>query len=81
MMSLSIGALITGFHGTQWSGLPAIVTFIGYAQLLKGLVHMTWPAHSLRSMSYVTHDKSYKFAVAGAIMIPIALLILVNTYR
>ena len=29
MMSLSFGSLIVGFHGTQWSGWPALVTFVG----------------------------------------------------
>src|SRR5215212_3814383 len=72
MMSLSLGALIVGFHGTQWSGWPAVVTFIGWAQVLKGTIHMCAPAHGLRSMAMVPVAQAWKFRVAGAVMIPVA---------
>ena len=37
MMSLWLGALIVGFHGDVWTGWPAIVTVVGWAQLIKGV--------------------------------------------
>jgi hypothetical protein len=78
MMSLSFGSIIVGFHGTQFTGWSALVTVIGWAQVLKGAIHMCFPAYGLRSMAMVTPDKSYRFAVAGALFIPLAVLILVK---
>ena len=78
MMSLSLGAVIVGFHGTQWSGWPAVVTAIGWGQVLKGTIHMCVPAWSLRSMAMVPVEKAWKFRVAGGLMIPLAATILVK---
>ena len=81
MMSLSFGSLIVGFHGTQWTGWAAIVTFLGWAQVVKGLVHMCFPAHSLRSMGRVTPETSWKIAVAGGIMLAVSVVILAASVR
>ncbi|HEX6048128.1 MAG TPA: hypothetical protein VFZ21_02630 [Gemmatimonadaceae bacterium] len=80
MMSLSFGTLIVGFHGTQWSGVPALVTFVGWAQVLKGVVHMCFPAHSLRSMGRVTAaENSWKIPVAGGVMIALSVVMLAGS--
>jgi hypothetical protein len=81
MMSLSFGSLIVGFHGTQWTGWAAIVTVVGWAQVLKGVVHISFPAHSLRSMGMVTPESSWKLVVAGAVMLTTAAVILVASAR
>lgn len=81
MMSLSFGSLIVGFHGTQWAGWAAIVTFLGWAQVVKGLIHMCFPAHSLRSMGRVTAETSWKIAVAGGIMLAVSVVILAASVR
>jgi hypothetical protein len=80
MMSLSLGALIVGFHGNEWRGWPALVTVVGWAQVLKGFLHMCFPAYSLRSMAMVPVEKAWKFSVAGAVMLPLALAILVTSF-
>lgn len=81
MMSLTAGAIIVGFHGHQWSGWPAVVTVIGWAQVVKGTLHMSFPAYSLKSMGLVTPDKAHRFALAGAVMVPLAVLILAVSFR
>lgn len=78
LMSLSFGSLIVGFHGTQWTGWSAIVTVIGWAQVVKGVVHISFPAHSLKSMGLVTAETSWKIAVAGAIMLALSIVILLT---
>ena len=37
--SLAFGSLIVAFHNV-WQGLPMLLTIIGWAQVLKGLVNM-----------------------------------------
>jgi hypothetical protein len=81
MMSLSLGALVVGFHGTQWSGWSAVVTFIGWAQVAKGIIHLSFPSYSLRSMGMVSPEQYRKFAVAGAIGIPLAAAMLIASFR
>ena len=81
MVSLSFGALIVGFHGTQWDGWSGVVTFVGWAQVAKGTIHLCFPAHSLRSMGRVSADKYWKFAWAGGVMIPLAVLMIVASTR
>ena len=81
MMSLALGTLIVGFHGTQWNGLPALVTFIGWAQVFKGFLNLCFPAYGLRSMAWVSPERSWKFIAAGIIMVPFAAAILVGSLR
>lgn len=81
MMSLSFGSLIVGFHGTQWTGWAALVTAIGWMQVVKGIVHICFPAHSLRSMGFVTAETSWKVAVAGAVMVAASVVILAASAR
>jgi hypothetical protein len=45
LLSLGFGALVVGFHNV-WTGLPVVLTLIGWGQVLKGVVRLGW---SLRS--------------------------------
>ena len=63
-----LGALIVAFHNV-WHGLPMILTFIGYALVLKSLVYFVFPKHALKSLSRVSIEKSWEFVVAGLISI------------
>jgi len=76
MMALSFGALIVGFHGNHWNGTSAIVTIVGWGQVLKGSLNLCFPAYGLKRMASVPADKSWKFVAAGALMLPVALIIL-----
>ena len=81
LMALSFGTLIVGFHGTQWTGCPAMVTFIGWAQVFKGLLHTCFPAYGLRKIRSVPLEQSWKFVAAGLIMLPASIAILWTSFR
>ena len=81
MMSLSFGAIVVAFHGRDWSWPGAVVTFVGWAQVLKGTLHMCFPAHSLRSMAQVDAGKSWKIAAAGAVMLPLSVVMFAASLR
>ena len=81
MMSLALGAIIVGFHGTLWTGWAALTTIVGWGQVTKGVVHMCFPAYSLRSMATVPPERFRRFAVAGALMIPLAVVMIAGSYR
>ena len=81
MLSLSFGALVVAFHGRDWSWPGAVVTFVGWASVLKGTIHMCFPAHSLRSMAQVPAEKSWKIAAAGAVMLPLSVAMFAASLR
>lgn len=76
MMSLALGAVIVGCHGSQWTGWAAITMLLGWAQLAKGILHLCFPAYALRSMATVSEAQAWKFVVAGALMLPLARVML-----
>jgi len=59
-----LGALIVAFHNV-WHGLPMILTFIGYALVLKGLFYFIFPQRGLKSLSRVSLEKSWEFVAGG----------------
>jgi uncharacterized protein YjeT (DUF2065 family) len=69
-----LGALIVAFHNV-WHGLPMILTFIGYALMLKCLVYFVFPKIGLKSLSRVSIEKSREFVVAGIFSIALSVLL------
>ena len=68
MMALSFGALIVAFHNV-WSWPAIIITLIGWAQVLKGVLHLCIPGVGERSLGLVSTNPERKFMVAGAGML------------
>jgi hypothetical protein len=64
-LHLPVAALIIGFHNV-WSGIPAILTLLGWALLIKSLLRFCLPAHGLRMMAHVSVERAWEFQVAGA---------------
>jgi hypothetical protein len=81
MMSLALGCIVVGFHGTQWHGWPAIATFVGWAQVLKGVTNLCFPDLALRSMASVPIERAWKFRAGGALMLPLAAAIIIASIR
>ena len=59
-----LGVMILAFHWV-WSWPQAIVTLVGCGLTLKGLIHFTFPALSVRTMAHVTDESAWKFRLAG----------------
>lgn len=67
LLHLPIGAFIVAFHQV-WSGIPAILTVIGWAYIVKSLIYFTYPKHGLRMLQRVSIDRAWEFRVAGAVI-------------
>ena len=65
-LCLNFGALIVAFHNV-WSGLPVVLTLVGWGQVLKGLVRFAAPQLSLRVYERVTPERAWWFRVAGVV--------------
>ncbi|HEU4557999.1 MAG TPA: hypothetical protein VFS20_09125 [Longimicrobium sp.] len=69
-LSLSFGALIVGFHNV-WTGIPAVLTFIGWAQVLKSVTAFVFPQVGLKSMANATHERAWIFVPGGVLLMGI----------
>ena len=54
-----------GFHNT-WSGIPVVLTLVGWGLLIKSLIRFCEPRLALRIMARVSVERSGEFQVAGA---------------
>jgi hypothetical protein len=74
MLSLTFGSILVAFHNV-WTGLPMIVTLLGWAQVLKGLLSLVAPSIGLQKMMRVSIDRAWEFQAAGVVLVALAALI------
>jgi hypothetical protein len=67
-LSLWFGTVIVAFHNV-WTGLPMILTLIGWAQVIKATVSFVAPHIGMRGMQRVAVERAWEFQVAGAVLI------------
>ena len=67
-LPLVLGSLIVSFHNV-WTGLPLVLTLVGWMYVLKGLLYFLFPGLGLRTLDRVTLDRSREFVHAGALLI------------
>ena len=73
MLSLLVGSIIVALHNV-WSGLPTVLTILGWGQVFKGLSNLTIPSLGVRTLARVSMERSWEIAVAGAILLLIGVL-------
>jgi hypothetical protein len=74
LLHLPLALLIVAFHNI-WRGIPLVVTLIGWSQLLKSFLYLSYPAHGLRMLGYVSVEKSWRFVAAGIFSVAGSLLL------
>ncbi len=70
-LSLAFGSLIVAFHNV-WSGIPLIVTLLGWGQVLKELIYFAFPAFGLRQLARVSPERAHLFIAPGVLFIGLA---------
>ncbi len=70
-LSLLTGSLIVAFHNV-WSGIPVVLTVLGWSFVLKAAVIFVVPDWGLRSIGRVRRDNSRMFMIPGVILIAVA---------
>ena len=78
-LNLPLGGVIVGFHNT-WSGIPLVLTLVGWGLLIKGLIRFCAPKQALRMMARVSLERSWEFQVAGAGLVALASLLGYGVY-
>ena len=70
-LSLGFGSMILAFHNV-WSGLPAVLSVVGCAYLLKATMCFLLPATQMKTLGRVSHERSWELAVPGVAYVVIA---------
>jgi hypothetical protein len=78
-LNLAVAVVIIGFHNV-WSGIPAVLTLVGWCLLIKSLIRFCAPTLALRMMSRVSVERSWEFRVAGAALLVLGGLIGYGVY-
>ncbi len=65
-LHLPFGALIVSFHNV-WTGIPAVVTLVGWANVLKGTLYFLFPAIGMKSIGRVRMERAHEFVIAGVV--------------
>jgi hypothetical protein len=64
LLSLTFGSLVVAFHNV-WSGLPVILTIVGWLHVVKGTVSLVAPSVGMRSLERVSPERKGEFVGAG----------------
>ena len=78
-LNLPLAAVIIGFHNV-WSGIPAVLTIVGWCLLIKSLIRFCAPKLALRMLSRVSVERAWEFQVAGAALLVLGGLIGYGVY-
>ena len=68
LLTLAMGSLIVGFHNV-WTGLPMLLTILGWLYILKSALYLLFPRIGLRSLERISLEKSRKFIAAGVMLL------------
>jgi hypothetical protein len=79
LVNLPLAGVIIGFHNT-WSGIPIVLTLVGWSLLIKGLIRFCAPKLGLRMMARVSVERSWEFQMAGAGLVVLAGLLGYGVY-
>src|SRR6187200_793049 len=66
LLNLVFGSIIVAFHNV-WSGIPLVLTVLGWANVSKALIYFVFPAFGLRKLQYLSHERA-KPVVGGGIL-------------
>jgi hypothetical protein len=70
-LSLMFGSIVVAFHNV-WSGIPIVLTIVGWSQVIKALIYFTFPAFGLRKLQIPSHDRANVFVLPGILFMVLA---------
>lgn len=80
LLHLPLALLIVSFHNI-WHGLPVVVTLVGWGQMLKSLLYLTYPKHGLRMLSRISIERSWQFIAGGVLSIALSGVIFFSLWQ
>ena len=70
-LNLPLAGVIIAFHNV-WSGIPVVLTLVGWGLVIKGLIRFCAPKLALRIMARVSVERAWEVQVAGAGLVVLA---------
>jgi len=71
---LPLGVLIVGFHNV-WTGIPCILTVMGWCWVLKSFLYFVFPSVGLRGLALVSVEHAGRFRIAGVFLLVLGLVL------
>ena len=71
LLNLIFGSIIVAFHNV-WSGIPLVLTVLGWANVLKALIYFAFPASGLRRLQYLSHERARLVGGGGILFLLLA---------
>src|SRR5262249_46542233 len=71
LLTLNSGALVVAFHNV-WTGLPVVVTIMGWGMVVKGLVRLAAPGLGLRIYERIAPERAWHFRAAGVLALALS---------
>lgn len=78
-LHLPMGAMIVAFHNV-WSGIPMVLTIMGWGYCVKSLIYFLFPKYGLRVLARLKVEKSREFIAGGVIIVVYACLLAYSIY-
>ena len=72
--TLVFGSIVVAFHNV-WSGIPLVLTLLGWAHVAKALVYFAFPSFALRKLQLSSRARPGSFVAAGVICLLLAVLL------
>ena len=79
LLNLPLAGFIVGFHNV-WSGIPVVLTLVGWGLVIKSLLRFCLPKQGLMMLARVSVERSWEFQVAGAVLVVLAGLLGYGVY-
>jgi len=79
MFTLPQGLLIALGHNIWVLGIPVIITFFGWAMILKSVIYLLFPEKANASIPEGPESHK-KYALVGALMIPVSILLIWHSF-
>jgi hypothetical protein len=79
LLHLPVAGIIIGFHSV-WSGIPVLLTLLGWAFLTKSLLRFCLPKLALSVWARVSVERAWEFQAAGAGLLVLAGLLSYDVY-
>ena len=71
LLHFPLGVVIVSFHNV-WSGLPIVLTLIGWGLVLKGFIYFVFPRQGSKVLARVSVERSQAFFVGGVFSLAIS---------
>ena len=70
-ISIWFGSIVVAFHNV-WTGIPIVLTLIGWGQVLKALIYFVFPEFGLRKLQTPSHERAHLFIYPGVVFLVLA---------